>query len=240
MHKTVQALLGLQEIDRRLYKVEAELRRLPAELAGRQAELGQRQATLAELRRQSNVLRSEAKEIEDYTTGMRQRQRKLESESVSRKIDAAMLASFEHEIRSLKRNISQAEDDALKKLGQAEEIDAEAAELAGLVEEESRVLEVFRSNVESELADAEARHASLTEERQAASSDGVTPAALDLYRRLLETREGEAMAELADGHCQVCFVQIPKNLGVRLAKGELVQCPSCGRILYSGHWVVGG
>ena len=59
------------------------------------------------------------------------------------------------------------------------------------------------------------------------------PGHLELYRRLLQIREGEPLAELIDGHCQACFVQIPKNLGVRLARGnELVQCPSCDRILF--------
>ena len=70
-------------------------------------------------------------------------------------------------------------------------------------------------------------------DRDTRSAEDVDPAQLDLYRRLLEQREGEALAELADGHCQSCFVQIPKNLGVRLMRGQLVQCPSCDRILYS-------
>ena len=33
--------------------------------------------------------------------------------------------------------------------------------------------------------------------------------------------------------CQGCYMQIPPNLGVQLARGaSLVQCPSCDRILY--------
>ena len=43
-----------------------------------------------------------------------------------------------------------------------------------------------------------------------------------------------ALAELRDGLCEGCFVNLPKNIVVRLARGmELVQCPSCDRILYS-------
>jgi len=88
-------------------------------------------------------------------------------------------------------------------------------------------------NVEKEMGVAGGRQAELLKERESATSDGVSPEALELYRRLLATREGEAMAELLDGHCQACFVQIPRNLGVRLARGNMVQCPSCTRILYT-------
>jgi predicted nucleic acid-binding Zn-ribbon protein len=50
----------------------------------------------------------------------------------------------------------------------------------------------------------------------------------------LKTREGEALAELSSGICQGCFVNIPRNTVVRLARGaELVTCPSCDRILFS-------
>jgi uncharacterized protein len=233
MHATLQALLGLQQIDRKLYKVESELRRLPEELSRREADLAKLAARRDELRARVAVLRAESKEIEDYTTGMRQRQRKLENESNKPKVDAALLASFEHEIRSLKRNISQAEDDALRKMGNADEVDTEIAELEVRMEKEQEIFTEFRANVEKELAEAETKRAELATQREAASADGVPPEALNLYKRLLETREGEALAELADGHCQTCFVQIPRNLGVRLARGETVQCPTCTRILYT-------
>ena len=44
----------------------------------------------------------------------------------------------------------------------------------------------------------------------------------------------DSLAELGDGLCEGCFVNLPKNIVVRLARGtELVQCPSCDRILYN-------
>lgn len=233
MHDTLRALRSLQKIDRLIFQVESELRRLPRELARRQEEIEERKARVAEVRRRVHDLRTEAKEIEDYTTGLRQRQRKLEHESTSQKVDAAMLASFEHEIRTIKRNISQAEDDAIRKLEAAGQLQGEAETLDAALAEELATFEELRANVAKELAAAEERNAELNREREAQSAEDIPPAHLELYRKLLEIREGEALAELAQGHCQVCCVQIPKNLGVRLARGtELVQCPSCDRILY--------
>lgn len=233
MQETLKALRGLQQIDRHIFRVESELRRLPLELERRQAVLDAHSTRIEEFRRRVHDLRSESKEIEGYTVKMRQRQRKLDNECASHKIDAAMLAAYQHEIRTLKHNISQAEDDALEKMELVDALQKEQAEVEAKLAQDQTDFEVLRGNVETELAAAEGRQAELGRERESLSADNIQPGHLELYRRLLQIREGEALAELDDGHCQVCFVQIPKNLGVRLARGiELVQCPSCDRILY--------
>ena len=64
-------------------------------------------------------------------------------------------------------------------------------------------------------------------------SGPVEQAVLVEYEKLLEAREGQAMALLDGRVCQGCYVSVPSNLYVRLARGrEMVNCPSCGRILY--------
>jgi predicted nucleic acid-binding Zn-ribbon protein len=136
-------------------------------------------------------------------------------------------------MRKLKRNISQAEDEALKKLETGDAGDANIATAESQLELAQTVFIEFEENVAKELKEANARFDELQAERNNLSADGIETDHLELYRRLLEIREGEALAELLDGHCQACFVQIPKNIGVRLARGtELVQCPSCDRIFY--------
>ena len=232
MQPTLQALLGLQQIDRKLYRVESELERLPAELAKREGVLQVLSGRTEQLTVKIAELRRDVKEVEDFTVGMRQRQRKLESESAKGKIDAAMLASYEHEIRSLKRGISEAEDEAIKKMNAGETLESERQEIEKRLAAEQVTFEELRGNVEKEIVVAEGKRDELLVEREAASSDSVPIDVIDLYQGLRKTREGEAMAELADGHCQACFVQIPRNLGVRLARGEIVQCPTCTRILY--------
>jgi predicted nucleic acid-binding Zn-ribbon protein len=233
MQETLQALQGLQQIDRHIFNVQTEQRRLPEELAVRTTKIDDQEAKLEEMRARVRAVRSEAKEIEDLTVGMRQRLRKLESESNKGKVDAALLMSYQHEMRKLKRNISQAEDEALKKLETGDAGDANIVTAESQLELAQTVFAEFEANVAKELKEANARFDELQAERNNLSADGIETDHLELYRRLLEIREGEALAELLDGHCQACFVQIPKNIGVRLARGtELVQCPSCDRIFY--------
>ena len=234
MNPVLTALLGLQEIDREIFKVESELERLPQEEQQRSDELGKIREKVAAKSQEVASLRAEIQEIEHTTVGLRQRLKKLESSSNDGSADAALLASYQHEMRNIKRNVSGAEDDGLKRVGRAEMIDEEIAALTAKLTEGETVFAEFQANVATETEAAQAKLAELMKERGTKSSDGISATELETYRGLLKTREGEALAELGDGLCEGCFVNLPKNIVVRLARGtELVQCPSCDRILYT-------
>lgn len=234
MQDTLIALRGLQEIDRHIYRVQAELERLPKELEQRKEVLVRLQEAITEREFSAKELRARIKEIEDATSGLRQRQRKLEHESNTQKVDAALLASFQHEIRQVKRTVSQAEDDGLSLVSEADEVETGLKELQERLAEESAVFEEFQNNVAKETTEAEGKLTELSSKREKEASGGIEPPVLDLYTKLLASRGGEALAELNDMVCQGCFVGIPRNLSVRLARQlEVVQCPNCQRILYS-------
>lgn len=238
MQDTLQALRSLQEIDRHIFQVEGELKRLPAELAKRQAEVDEMLGQIERHEKAALDLRSSIKEIEHAVAGQRERKRKLEAESASGKVDAAMLASYTHEIRSVERTVDQAESDALKMMGQVETLDGETKDLQDRLAAEMVTFDAFSANVDAEVLEAEGRLAELQAQREASASGAgpIDPQTLELYRRLLTTREGEALAELSGRICQGCFVEIPRNLAVRLARGvDLVQCTQCQRILVPGH-----
>ncbi len=234
MQETLNALRGLQEIDRHIYRVQTQLTRLPKELEDRTQALARLREAISEREFSLRELRARIKEIEDTTTGLRQRLRKLEHESNSQKVDAAMLASYQHEMRQVKRTVSQAEDDGLRLVGEADAVGDGVVELEEREQEELKVFEEFKANVDKETAEAQAELAGLQTKREKEAAAHVEPPVLDLYTKLLETRRGEAMAELSDRICQGCFVEIPRNLAVRLARStELVQCPNCQRILFA-------
>ena len=234
MNATLQALLGLQDIDRHIFRVESELKRLPKELELRQELLTTLESRLQEKQKAAQEIRTRVKELEDITTGLRQRLRKLENESNKPGVDAALLAHYHHEMGSIKKTVSQAEDDALKELEEVEGLEREAGEIEARFNEERVVFDEFKGNVEREIAAAEARQSELLGQRAERGLGEIPAPQMELYDRILKTREGEALALLDGQVCQGCYVSIPKNLAVRLARGaELIQCPSCDRILYS-------
>lgn len=234
MQPVLQALLNLQEVDRDVFRVQGELKRLPVERAARRAELDRRVARLAELRNEAKKVRVRIKEIEDATTVARQRVRKVENEAANSRQDVALLVAYQHEIRTLKRDIGNSEEEGLQLVENVDALDAQAAALAAEIEEEEKVFAEFASNVEREIADAQSRLAALLADRERRRAGGSIPAEpLSLYQRLLAAREGVAMALLDGRICQMCYIEMPTNLVVRVARGvEVVQCPSCDRILF--------
>ena len=198
MQAVLQALLALQEIDRDIFRAQGELKRLPAERAGRKAEIEKRLARLADVRARAAGLRVKIKEIDDLTTTQRQRVRKVENEAAGSRNDMALLAAFQHQIKTLKREISSSEEEGLRLLEEVETLETSAKTLGQETADAQKVFDEFSANVDREVAAAKAK-----------------------------------LAELDGRICQACYMEIPVNLVVRVQRGsELVQCPSCDRILF--------
>ncbi len=178
-------------------------------------------------------LQSRVKEIEDLTTSQRQRVRKLENQAAESRGDTALLVAFQHEIRGLKRDVSEAEEEGLGLVEEVEKLTKDRDELQGSIGTLEEEFAEYSANVEKEIAEAQAKGEKLDAERSERMGKALTPETRNMYEKLLEAREGEAMAELESRVCQGCFVAVPNNIYVRLARcTELVPCPSCNRILY--------
>ena len=233
MQDTLQSLRSLQEVDQRIFRVRAELKRLPQERDARAAQLKRLEDRKANLEARSVDLRARIKEIDDDTTQQRQRMRKVEAEAMKSRGDVALQAAFQHEARSLKRDVSSAEEEGLRMLDEAETLTTETAAVQAQLDEEQKVYDEFAENVAKEIADAEGRLADLEADRAQRMSNEIPPDVLSSYERLLEVREGQALAVLDGKICQACYMETPPNLYVRVARGlELVQCPNCDRYLY--------
>ncbi|MDP6410511.1 MAG: C4-type zinc ribbon domain-containing protein [Planctomycetota bacterium] len=228
----MQALRALQEIDRDLYKAQAELRRLPAERDRRRDELAARQAQVDQAREQITSLQLRVKEIEGMTVTQGARIRKLEKETLSSR-DMAVVEACRYEMRSLKRQIDEAEREGLEFVEQAETLESRIGELNEQLAADRSAFETFQAALEIELTEAQGLHDELRAKREERMSDTLSPETLSLYDRLIGARDGEAMAALEGKICQACYMEVMPNLVVRLARGrDVVQCPSCDRILY--------
>lgn len=234
MRDVIRSLLDLQEVDRDLHRVLEELKRLPAERTARQAEVHRLATSVAEKKLAAKNVRVRIKEFEDVAVAGRQRIRKLENDMTTARADAQLHAFFEHQIKSIRKEVSTAEDDGLKLLEQVEGLDRDAADIQLKHDAENKIFELFAANVAREVEAADAKRAKLAAERAKRMKGDVPPEVLLDYERLLKSRGGVALARLDGRQCQACFMDMPTNMTVRVARGsELVRCPSCDRILYT-------
>ncbi len=232
VRQTLQWLLELQELDKDLFQVRDELKRLPAERHRRQASIEVHRTKLAEIDKKLFDTRLRIKEIEDMTSGQRQRLRKLENEAAAT-TDTALLVAFQHEIRTLRRDIGEADEEGIALVMEAERFTKERSELQAAIAAEQKIFEEYSANIAAEIHRAESRCEGLSQERRKRMKGALAPDVLTHYEKLLEAREGLAMALLDGLVCQGCYVSVPNNVYVRLARAsEIVHCPSCGRILY--------
>ncbi len=233
MRDTLSILQDLQEIDEDLFRVRQELQRLPVERDKRRAEIDDKIQRAKELESEILLLRMETKEFDDSSKAARQRIRKLENESANSRADQALLAAYSHEIRSLKRDISEGDDEGLRVVERADAKQSEADGLKAQVKTDEETYIEFAANAESEIAEAQKKADDMTAKRKERMAGKVPPDVLTTYEKLLEARNGMALAALEDRTCQGCYMQVPTNVFVRLSKRtDIVQCPNCQRILY--------
>ncbi len=232
MQETLRLLRGLQELDEDLYRVKEELRRLPEERQRRREKIELEIERAKDLERRAHEIQTRIKEIEDMTTGQRQRLRKLENE-VAKTVDQALIVAYQHEMRGLKRDIGEAEEEGLALVEEADKLTDEAALVREVVAGLEQEFAAYEENVRGEIAQAEEKRDALDEERRTRMGSQVAGDILQQYEKLLDAREGQAMAMLDGRVCQGCYVSVPNNVYVQLARAvELVTCPSCNRILF--------
>jgi predicted nucleic acid-binding Zn-ribbon protein len=136
-----------------------------------------------------------------------------------------------HEIETVEREIRAREDQVLAEMERAEALSAEVKreEAAFRAEEE-------RARAEGKALEERGRALDAQVKRLAAERDtvaaAVPPARLELFRRVARVR-GDAVAEAKDEMCVACHVRLRPQMFMEIKRNDqVVQCPSCGRVLY--------
>jgi predicted nucleic acid-binding Zn-ribbon protein len=223
-------LYQLQELELQIEAKEKAVQRMTAELGESQALLRAR-ITLAERRKRLEDLLTEQRslewEIEDITGKVNGFEKDLYSGRI--KIPKE-LTSLQQEVGALKAKRTVLEDKALVVMEEADKTRQEVSRLVAdldTVENECRSQQdALKTQIDSEkrsLVDLTGKQQALARE-----IDGPT---LQLYRTLRQ-QKGSAVARVEQGICRGCRISLPVQELQSVRSGTLVQCSSCGRILY--------
>jgi len=105
----------------------------------------------------------------------------------------------------------------------------------GEIEAERETAQTVQERVTAEVAGVEP---GLHEEREkleqaiSQSERQLPQDVADRYQRLVRAHGPGAMAEVVDGSCTACSIQISPQYQVELSLGQIVSCNNCGRLLY--------
>ena len=189
-----------------------------------QQKLASEQKQLDEIRHRQ---RASEREIDDLVNKLKA----VEGELYGGKVNNPKeLASLQREINLLKTRRDKLETGALEIMDRAELVEASVAEVdIGL-----KKLETEWGNRQQQLsAEVEAlksKIAELSRKRKTAATE-IDAQVLEVYDKLRK-QKSQAVAKVEQGICRGCRISLPFSDLQQVRSRKLVQCSSCGRILY--------
>jgi len=223
-------LYQLQEFDLEIESDEQAMNQMVSQLGENRAVVSAQQSLASEQKQLDELMhrqRSAEWEIDDLVNKLKAVEEQLYGGKIN---NPKELTSLQHEVDLLKAKRDQMEAGTLEIMDQAELVEARVAEAGS----ELKKLEIEWGNQQQQLsADIEAlksKIAELSQKRQTAATE-IDSQALEVYDKLRKQR-GQAVARVEQGICRGCRISLPFSDLQQVRSGNLVQCSSCGRILY--------
>jgi len=231
MQDEVRALLILQDRDRRLMALAKELEKLPRDEARAKAKLAGDEAAVKNAHQALLECELKVKKIELDAETRRTTVKRLKNQQFETRKNEEFVA-LGHEIVRYEQELDALETRELEAMEEADQFRA-ALQAADAVLARTRTL------VDEDLAMIARRHSKTAADRIEVQAEreklvGHVPENLiPLYKRLMKSKDGLAIAPLRDGKCEGCHMKLIASTIMKAQTGkEITQCEDCGRILY--------
>jgi uncharacterized protein len=230
MNSDLAKLIDLQAADNEVKRIEAALQDVPRRKAEVDDELARESERLRAARERLDAAQKRRRSNEGALQDLEGRRSKYRGQLMEVKTNREYQAML-HEIESVEREIRAIEDQILEDMEAGERLGAE-------VKREQVLLAEAEKSHKQAVGALDAQAHALEQERQRWVDERSGLAAAlptefnELYQRVARLR-GAAVAEARDGTCQQCRMVLRPQMYVELKRNDqVVQCPSCSRVLY--------
>jgi predicted nucleic acid-binding Zn-ribbon protein len=229
-------LLVVQEHDTHVDQLVHRSQTLPqrAQLARHEQDVVALDQRLAEVDSRRGELTRSQQRLEDEISALNERANQAEKRLYSGTVsNPRELQALQDDVASIRRRISQVEDDELEVMELLEPVEATRAELTGERERLDDEGTKLRASLAEAEAEIEAELAEVRRQRDEAAA-AVTEDMWPIYERLRTSLGGVAIARLVGPTCQGCHLALPAAEVDRirhLSPDEPVYCEECGRLL---------
>jgi len=223
-------LYQLQEIDLEIESKEQALKELTSRLGESEALVSARRRLTEESKRLEDLKHRQLSlewETDDLTSKIAPMEKDLYSGRIR---NPKELANLQREVEELKAKRSGLEDRELEIMEQVEL----ATKNSARINSEIKTMETEWQSQQQQLsAEIEQLKAALSElkTKQQDVSTRIETKCLELYQQL-KKQKGQAVVRVVQGICRGCRISLPGAELQRARGGNLVQCSSCGRILF--------
>jgi predicted nucleic acid-binding Zn-ribbon protein len=223
-------LYRLQEVDLEIESGERALKEVKSQLGESQAvieaqkQLELEQKSLEELTRQQ---RSAEWEIDDIATKLTAAEEQLFGGKIK---NPKELTNLQHEVETFKARRDRFEEKALEIIDRVEQSEARVAKISNELKQLTAEWQRQQKQLSDEMERLKATLADLKSKRQRLAGE-IDPPAFEFYEKLRKGK-GIAVARVEQGICRGCRISLPTTDLQQARSGNLVQCSSCGRILF--------
>ena len=227
----IKKLVGLQNIDEKIYDIKHELEEKPAVIEQLKQDFEHSKSTLNALEEQHKNLLVTRKELELQLKTKEEGIAKANADLSAIKTNKEYTAKM-HEIEGVKADKSQIEDKILGSYDEAEDLQKKIAEEKEKVAAREKVYLEKKKEIESQVQQLEAQTKELEAERNKLTPD-IDKNTLSLYERILANKGGRAIVPIENNACGGCYMNVTHQAINLVKMGEqMVFCEVCARILY--------
>jgi predicted nucleic acid-binding Zn-ribbon protein len=225
-------LIELQKTDTNLRRLKRSLEMAEQRRAEIEQEFEQHASSIREVQSKRDELHARRaeyeKQIAENKTYLERADRNLKHAQNQKEYETAM-----RETDALQKQIAAYETQIVESMEELETVESElegrAEEISSLDAKRAEALSEFDSLVKRDRKeyDAELKHRA---EAFATLPDRLA----SIYDRMAQrSRDGIAVAEVVNGSCSACYMQLRPQVQLNVKKGdEIITCESCTRILY--------
>jgi hypothetical protein len=227
-------LFRLQELDTQLDNAKARLAEINQALSD-DSRVQKAQKSLEKAESRAKEIRIELHQIEDKVERQRIKRKNTQASLFSGKIkNPKELQDLQMESEALKRYIASLEDEQLEAMIAHEEADKQ-------VNAAKKHLDLAKARAAEENASLLGEKLKLEEDLPRLQNEkkavlrSIPDPLLSTYQRLRKSKRGLAVAAVTDGGCSLCGHSLtPGEMQTVRGGTVIVNCPSCGRVLYGG------
>jgi predicted nucleic acid-binding Zn-ribbon protein len=238
MGTILNALVKLQSVENNLRAAKAKLARCRRTVILKENQLRTLQNSLEAKKEEIQLTRIQADRLElelKSTDETLVRYRSALNTAKSNKEYAAILS----ELNMTKADSSKVESQELELMKIIEADQQQCEQIQKQIEQEKTELNEIRKQTEELAKKYEAEITQIEQQWQHATAK-VSPQVLEVFKRVADTYDGEALAEIEihDNRsgiytCGGCFMSLTtETANTLLSRDEVIRCPNCTRILY--------